>query len=151
MISFSQVICSSRKQTSSLKGLNFTACVANMIPVLTLNTVYLCIVILLPVLIDQTNGHGRFIQPPSRASAWRYGFPTPPDYDDTASFCGGKARQWKTNGGKCGECGDAFDLKKPRPHEYGGEYGKGVITGKYKQASVITMRVQLTAYHMGQV
>jgi hypothetical protein len=42
-------------------------------------------------------GHGRLIDPPSRASAWRFGFPTPKDYDDNAQFCGGFHRQWKQN------------------------------------------------------
>lgn len=28
------------------------------------------------------NGHGRLIEPPNRSSAWRYGFPTPKNYND---------------------------------------------------------------------
>jgi Lytic polysaccharide mono-oxygenase, cellulose-degrading len=120
-----------------------------MIPRLALNSIYLCVVILLPALVDQTNGHGRLIEPPSRASAWRYGFSTPPNYNDHELYCGGYTRQWQTNGGKCGECGDAFDLEKPRPHEFGGKYGQGVITRKYKPGGEITMRVELTASHMG--
>ena len=34
-------------------------------------------------------GHGRLIEPPSRSSAWRFGFPTPINYDDNELFCGG--------------------------------------------------------------
>ena len=34
-------------------------------------------------------GHGRLVEPPSRASAWRYGFNTPADYNDNQGFCGG--------------------------------------------------------------
>ncbi len=34
-------------------------------------------------------GHGILIEPPSRASAWRFGFDTPPNYDDNALSCGG--------------------------------------------------------------
>ena len=34
-------------------------------------------------------GHGRLIEPPSRASMWRFGFNNPPDFDDTAGYCGG--------------------------------------------------------------
>lgn len=57
--------------------------------------------------IDVCNGHGRLIEPPSRSSAFRYGFQTPPNYNDHELYCGGFARQQK-NGGKCGECGDAW-------------------------------------------
>jgi hypothetical protein len=71
-------------------------------------------------------GHGRLIEPPSRSTMWRsvrwpgcraaltadprYGFDTPPNYNDHESYCGGFTRQWQTNGGKCGICGDAWDL-----------------------------------------
>lgn len=57
--------------------------------------------------IDMCNGHGRLIEPPSRSSAFRYGFQTPPNYNDHELYCGGFARQQR-NGGKCGECGDAW-------------------------------------------
>lgn len=57
------------------------------------------------------NGHGRLIEPPSRASAWRYGFDTPHNYNDHELFCGGFTRQWQKNGGKCGVCGDPWDIK----------------------------------------
>ena len=36
-------------------------------------------------------GHGRLIDPPSRATMWRYGFDTKADYDDNAGYCGGKS------------------------------------------------------------
>lgn len=52
--------------------------------------------------IDICNGHGRLIEPPSRSSAFRYGFQTPPNYNDHELYCGGFARQQK-NGGKCGK------------------------------------------------
>lgn len=94
-------------------------------------------------------GHGRLIEPPSRASAWRYGFQTPPDYNDHELYCGGFTRQWKRNGGKCGECGDAWDMPEPRPHENGGQWGQGVIVRSYLPGSEITIRVELTASHMG--
>ncbi|KAH8417095.1 hypothetical protein KR222_002951 [Zaprionus bogoriensis] len=94
-------------------------------------------------------GHGRLIEPPSRASAWRYGFQTPPDYNDHELYCGGFTRQWKRNGGKCGECGDAWDMPEPRPHENGGQWGQGVIVRSYLPGTEITIRVELTASHMG--
>jgi hypothetical protein len=56
------------------------------------------------------NGHGRLIEPPSRASMWRYGFDAPANYNDHELYCGGFSRQWQTNGGKCGICGDPWDL-----------------------------------------
>lgn len=64
-------------------------------------------------------------------------------------FCGGFTKQHQINGGKCGECGDAWELPIPRPHEYGGKYGQGVTVRKYNPGSVITLRVELTASHMG--
>ena len=33
--------------------------------------------------------HARLIQPPSRASMWRYGFQTRINYDDDGLYCGG--------------------------------------------------------------
>ncbi|KAH8249823.1 hypothetical protein KR038_002243, partial [Drosophila bunnanda] len=95
------------------------------------------------------DGHGRLIEPPSRASAWRYGFQTPPDYNDHELYCGGFTRQWKKNKGKCGECGDPWDIPEPRPHESGGKWGQGLIVRSYFPGSVMTIRVELTASHMG--
>ncbi|KAL0280044.1 UNVERIFIED_CONTAM: hypothetical protein PYX00_001458 [Menopon gallinae] len=94
-------------------------------------------------------GHGRLIEPPSRATMWRYGFDTPANYNDHELYCGGFSRQWQKNGGKCGICGDAWDMPKPRPHEAGGKYGNGIIVRKYKKGSKITIRVELTANHKG--
>ncbi|XP_043267096.1 uncharacterized protein [Venturia canescens] len=93
--------------------------------------------------------HGRLIEPPSRASMWRYGFDTPHDYNDHESYCGGFSRQWNRNGGKCGICGDPWDMKKPRAHENGGLYGNNVIVRKYRTGSVIPVRIELTANHHG--
>ncbi|KRT86798.1 hypothetical protein AMK59_1451, partial [Oryctes borbonicus] len=105
--------------------------------------------ILFIVTLPSTKSHGRLIEPPSRASAWRYGFDTPHNYNDHELFCGGYTRQWVKNGGKCGVCGDPWDSKVPRAHEYGGTYGQGVIVRNYSVGSVITIRVELTASHMG--
>lgn len=41
------------------------------------------------------------------------------------------------------------DMPKPRPNEHGGKYGQGVIVRKYNPGSDITIRVELTASHMG--
>lgn len=112
------------------------------------NVQFIAVALILVNTIDVCNAHGRLIEPPGRSSAWRYGFQTPPNYNDHELYCGGFARQQK-NGGKCGECGDAFDLPEPRPNEYGGKYGLGVIVKKYDAASVITIRIELTASHLG--
>ncbi|XP_064087986.1 uncharacterized protein LOC135202496 [Macrobrachium nipponense] len=95
------------------------------------------------------NGHGRLIEPPSRSTAWRYGFSTPHNYNDHEIYCGGFARQWQRNGGKCGPCGDPWDMKQPRDNEEGGKYGLGVIVKKYKHSSIMTVGVELTANHRG--
>ena len=41
------------------------------------------------ILPDTVTGHGRMRLPASRASMWRDGHPTPPDYNDNEGFCGG--------------------------------------------------------------
>lgn len=99
-------------------------------------------------LFDVCNGHGRLIEPPSRSSAWRYGFKTPANYNDNELFCGGLFRQI-ANGGRCGVCGDPWDAKQPRPNEHGGTYGLGVIVRKYNPGDVIPIGIDLTANHMG--
>lgn len=106
-------------------------------------------IVILVLLEKGVNGHGRLIEPPSRASAWRFGFDTPHNYNDHELYCGGFTRQWNKNGGKCGVCGDAWDSPKPRPHELGGRLGKGVIVRRYAPRDVIVIKVELTANHQG--
>ncbi|XP_076397096.1 uncharacterized protein LOC100878113 isoform X2 [Megachile rotundata] len=101
------------------------------------------------LVVKEVSSHGRLIEPPSRASMWRYGFDTPPDYNDHECYCGGFTRQWQRNKGKCGICGDAWDTPTPRQHETGGKYGNGVIVRKYRTGSVIPVHVELTANHHG--
>ncbi|KAF8764479.1 hypothetical protein HNY73_022545 [Argiope bruennichi] len=62
---------------------------------------------------------------------WRFGYDTPPNYNDNELFCGGIFVQTVINRGKCGVCGDAYHLKQPRPNEAGGEYGLGIIVRNY--------------------
>ncbi|XP_050434733.1 uncharacterized protein LOC126841953 isoform X2 [Adelges cooleyi] len=97
----------------------------------------------------ETDGHGRLIEPPSRSSMWRYGFSTPPNYNDHELYCGGFTKQYQVNGGKCGICGDPWDAPQPRPHEAGGKYGQGVIVRRYKIGQPFIVRVELTANHRG--
>lgn len=42
-----------------------------------------------------------------------------------------------------------FVSRIPRPHDYGGTYGQGVIVRKYRAGATVTIRVELTASHMG--
>ena len=51
-------------------------------------------------------------------------------------------------GGKCGICGDPID--GPRPNEApNGKYFTGMITETYKVGSVIDVRVEMLANHLG--
>ena len=47
------------------------------------------VLIVLIVTSRTVEGHGRLLEPPSRASAWRLGFATPINYNDNELFCGG--------------------------------------------------------------
>lgn len=97
--------------------------------------------------VRPTAGHGRLIDPPSRASAWRFNYKTPVDFDDMQGWCGGRAHQWDVNKGKCGICGDPFE--GPRAHEFGGKFYTGTRVRKYLAGSEITIKVDLTAPHWG--
>lgn len=50
---------------------------------------------------------------------------------------------------RCGVCGDPYDAAEPRPHERGGIYDSGIITGTYDAGSVFTVTVELTVHHKG--
>lgn len=41
------------------------------------------------------------------------------------------------------------DEPEPRANEHGGKYGRGVVVKKYNPGQDITVRIQLTASHMG--
>ena len=45
---------------------------------------------------------------------WRYGFNNPPNFNDHEIYCGGFTRQWQTNQGRCGVCGDPYDETQVR-------------------------------------
>merc|ERR1712098_241971 len=94
------------------------------------------------------DGHGRMMNPASRASQWRVGFDNPPDYNDNQGFCGGSAHQHQQMGGKCGICGDPYD--GPWPHEApGGRYANGHITKEYKQGQEFDIAIDITTNHKG--
>lgn len=94
--------------------------------------------------------HGYLEDPPARGSMWTVGWSTPQNYNHMQMFCGGKQYQYETNGGKCGVCGDPYDAPQPRDNEGGGKYSSGIISKCFeKTASVIEVKVQLTANHLG--
>jgi len=99
--------------------------------------------------VNRVQGHGRLIKPPSRASAWRYGFATEKDYNDNESYCGGLSVQHQKNGGKCGVCGDPYHMPRPRLHEHGGRYGQSVIVKTYRKGADIDIGIDLSANHQG--
>lgn len=90
------------------------------------------------------------MDPPARNSMWRFGFPNPVNYNDNELFCGGRGVQWEQNEGKCGLCGDPYHVPKPRPHEAGGLFAKGIITRRYSVGQEIDIEVELTANHYGR-
>ncbi|XP_061174101.1 uncharacterized protein LOC133183167 [Saccostrea echinata] len=98
--------------------------------------------------LPRTKGHGYLVEPPQRSSLWRHGL-GPDNYNDNALNCGGFKRHWTQNGGKCGICGDAYDLLPPRPNEDGGFFGKGVVIRTYRSGEDIDVVVNLTANHLG--
>jgi len=73
------------------------------------------------LVVRRISAHGRLIEPPSRASMWRYGFDTPHDYNDHECYCGGFTRQWQRNKGKCGICGDPWDSPTVSPKKKNAE------------------------------
>jgi len=80
---------------------------------------------------------------------WRYGFPTPHDYQDNEGFCGGFAVQWEANGGRCGLCGDSWD-DPIREHEApGGRFATGTIGRHYTAGQAVDVTVEITSNHWG--
>ena len=70
-------------------------------------------------------------------------------YDDHETNCGGFDRHWEENGGKCGVCGDPWDLPAPRDAESGGKFGRGVIVRSYRPGQMIRVSTHITANHQG--
>ncbi|CAH1102586.1 unnamed protein product, partial [Psylliodes chrysocephalus] len=106
--------------------------------------------ILVVYLVNGIFGHGMMLEPPGRSSIWRK-FPSlgEPNYNDNELFCGGAFVQNELNNGKCGVCGDPYDVPHPQPNENGGFYGRGIIVGYYEPGEVINVSVLLTANHLG--
>ena len=95
------------------------------------------------------SSHARFTEPPSRATAWRYGFDTPKDYNDNEGFCGGFAYQFEQADGNCGICGDAWLSDKKEHEAPGGKFATGTIVRTYNAGQTIQATVEVTANHAG--
>ncbi|XP_054711164.1 uncharacterized protein LOC129220761 [Uloborus diversus] len=93
--------------------------------------------------------HGRMVEPPARNTMWRMDFNTPENYDDTELFCGGLKVTHEDNGGKCGVCGDRYDMPQPRPHESGGNFTSNVIGRVYQPGRVVDVMIDIVANHKG--
>ena len=103
-------------------------------------------------------GHGRLLEPPSRASMWRSvlsvlnlsssssscrkGFFSPVDHHDDQTGCEVANNSSKSK--ECGVCGDRLDLPTPRPHELGGQFGGGSVVRTYSQGDLLPLVIQFT-------
>ena len=100
-------------------------------------------------LFYMVQGHGYLIEPPSRNSAWRSGFDNvPTNHDDNELNCGGFSAQWEKYDGKCGVCGDEYDLEHPL-FVSPGAYATGTITKTYTPGQQIQVEVVITSNHKG--
>jgi len=115
------------------------------------STVVLCPLIMFLVLVNVPNGagHGRMMDPPSRNAMWRFGYPSPVNYDDNQNWCGGAAVMINENHGKCGICGDNYADPSPRAHEAGGMYASGIVVKRYSPGQLLDVEIELTANHQG--
>ncbi|KAI8786054.1 CAunnamed protein product [Biomphalaria glabrata] len=95
------------------------------------------------------NAHGRLLEPPSRMSAWRLGYPVPRNYDDHSMNCGGYATQWNKNGGKCGICGDSWSGTRFYERPNGAMVQHKVIPMTYSEGSTMKVTLDITVSHNG--
>jgi len=118
-----------------------------------MHKLFVALVLGVVVAVYHVNGHGRMVHPTSRSSVWRdpaYSSYNPPEnWNDNEIYCGGAGIQHGQNGGKCGECGDAWHLPKPRDNEGGGKFSREIITGNYQRGQTVDVEVYLSAAHLG--
>ena len=55
----------------------------------SISEMFLSTVLVFATLFMTVESHGRLIEPPSRSTMWRFGFDTPPNYNDNQLNCGG--------------------------------------------------------------
>ncbi|XP_041356040.1 uncharacterized protein LOC121373444 [Gigantopelta aegis] len=80
------------------------------------------------------HAHGRLVEPPGRATAWRYGFKTPINYNDNALYCGGFGTHVS---------------ERTTVSTSGGKTPRESSLDEYTQGQTITVTVQITANHFG--
>lgn len=93
-------------------------------------------------------GHGTMMEPVSRNSLWRIDPKAPVNYNDIELFCGGIGVVTQ-HGNKCGVCGDAYNLARPRPHETGGYMVVNRTVKNYFPGSTIDVLINLDTNHGG--
>jgi len=102
--------------------------------------------------IAEIAGHGRIVNPPTRGSLWRL-----PEYewanpgrqpDDQELFCGGTGVT-DPYVGACGVCGDSILDARPRKHEIGGEYERGIVVRNYTVGQTIPIEIFIAVNHGG--
>lgn len=97
----------------------------------------------------EVDGHAALYEPPSRNSAFRFGFNTPADYNDMSHNCGSYLPDYKAGSAYCGVCGDpsgAHDMECPS-----GTYCKKVIVRTYKAGAKIDVDINFAGNHGGLI
>lgn len=75
-------------------------------------------------------------------------FNPPPNWNDNELFCGAR-HQADNPGTDCGVCGDSLAHPAPRANERGGQFYRGIITGRYTAGQNIHIEIDMTQYHRG--
>ncbi|OXA61453.1 uncharacterized protein LOC110841931 [Folsomia candida] len=113
---------------------------------------YFALCLALAFAVVEINAHGRISDPVQRGSLWRH-----PEYeyanpgrqpDDYENFCGSRAVTDPFIGA-CGLCGDSILDPRPRKHEIGGEFERGIIVKTYNSGATIPVSVEIAAGHDG--
>jgi len=107
--------------------------------------------VLVSTCVTLIHGHGYLLDPIGRSSAWLVDSSFEDCctyYDHMEMFCGGIKRQWETNGGKCGICGEPYDAPVKLFEKDGAMY-KGTSVKTYRQGEQIDIKVVLTQEHKG--
>uniref|UniRef100_A0A0B6ZZ67 Chitin-binding type-4 domain-containing protein n=1 Tax=Arion vulgaris TaxID=1028688 RepID=A0A0B6ZZ67_9EUPU len=110
---------------------------------------FLLAAILMAYFPEIIHAHGRLLEPASRMSAYLKGLPTPPNYNDHEMNCGGREIQHDQNGGKCGICGEQYQLTKNYERPNGVMVQHNIKTSVYLENQVIIIRLQITVSHKG--
>ncbi|OXA48908.1 uncharacterized protein LOC110854985 [Folsomia candida] len=102
--------------------------------------------------VGQVSSHGRVLNPPTRGSLWRepeYAWANPGHQaDDQELLCGGRDVT-DPYVGACGLCGDSLLDPRPRKHEIGGEFDRGLIVRNYTVGQTIPIEIVIAVDHRG--